>query len=739
MAKRCPRPNDGRRWEAVMAANGNHATRATGPRCIALVGPFQSGKTTLLEAILARTGAVARQGNVEAGNTVGDASKEARDHRMSVELTVATTNFMGDPYTFLDCPGSVEFAHDMRAVLPAIDAAVVVCEMDEKKVAQLQLILRELEEQKIPRLLFLNKIDKADAGVHDVLNLLQGASRTKLILRQIPTFSGEIISGFVDLALERAFVYKEHAPSEVVALDGDVADREKTARFSMLETLADHDDELMEQLLEDLKQPGDKVFDDLTRELREGLVCPVLMGTATRANGVLRLLKALRHESPGIAETAKRLGVKPAGMDAVAYVLKTQNTTHGGKMSIVRMLAGQAGDGTTFVSGDDEAGSVAGVFKLVGQTTEKRGPAAVGETVGFAKLDKAKTGDTLTAGKQPHPPLARIEPYPPVLAIAISAKERKDDVKLGQALNKLAEEDPSITVVHNPETHEVVLWGQGEMHLRVATERLSDRYGVAIERRQPTVGYRETSRKGIVQRGRHKKQSGGHGQYGDVVLEIKPMPRGSGFAFEEKITGGVVPRNYIPSVEEGVIDALKHGPLGFPVVDLHVALIDGSYHTVDSSDMAFRTAGRIGVAEGLPQCQPVLLEPIHLVEIVCPNEATAKINALMSSRRGQILGFDTREGWDGWDMVRAKMPEAEIGDLIVEIRSATAGAGTFTFKFDHMAELTGRTADQIIAARRAAASAGAGQIAQTFCSPNTAAVSARTLRVSAASSINECP
>jgi elongation factor G len=608
---------------------------------------------------------------------------------------------MGDTYTFLDCPGSVEFVHDMRAVLPAIDAAVVVCELDEKKVPQLQLILRELEDRKTPRILFLNKIDKADAAVHDVLRLLQDASRTKLVLRQIPTFSGEIVTGFVDLALERAFVYKEHAASQVIPLEGDAVDREKTARFSMLETLADHDDELMEQLLEDIQPPRDKVFDDLTRELRDGLVCPVLMGTATRANGVLRLLKALRHESPGAAETAKRLGVK-GGADAVAYVVKTLNTTHGGKMSIARVLGGHAGDGTTLLAGDDEAGRVAGVFKLVGQATEKRGPAAVGETVGFAKLDKAKTGDTLTAGKQPHPPLARIEPYPPVLAIAISAKERKDDVKLGQALNKLAEEDPSITVVHNPETHEVVLWGQGEMHLRVATERLSDRYGVAIERRQPTVGYRETIRKGIVQRGRHKKQSGGHGQYGDVVLEIKPMPRGSGFAFEEKITGGVVPRNYIPSVEEGVIDALKHGPLGFPVVDLHVALIDGSYHTVDSSDMAFRTAGRIGIAEGLPQCQPVLLEPIHLVEIVCPNEATAKINALMSGRRGQILGFDTREGWEGWDVVRAKMPEAEVGDLIVEIRSATAGAGTFTFKFDHMAELTGRTADQIVAARRAA-------------------------------------
>jgi elongation factor G len=578
---------------------------------------------------------------------------------------------------------------------------VVVCEMDEKKIPQLQLILRELEDWKIPRILFVNKIDKAEAAVRDVLNLLQPASRTKLILRQIPTFSGDIISGFVDLALERAFVYKEYAPSQVVPLEGDAADLEKTARFSMLETLADHDDELMEQLLEDIQPPRDKVFDDLTRELRDGLVCPVLMGTAARANGVLRLLKALRHESPGVADTAKRLGMKQGG-DAVAYVLKTLHTTHGGKMSVVRMLGGQAGDGTTFLTGDDEAGRVAGVFKVIGQSNEKRGPAAVGETVAFAKLEKAKTGDTLSAGKQPHPPLPKVAPYPPVLAIAITAKERKDDVKLGQALNKLAEEDPSITIVHNPETHEVVLWGQGEMHLRVATERLSDRYGVAIERRTPSVGYRETIRKSISQRGRHKKQSGGHGQYGDVVLEIKPLPRGAGFTFQERITGGVVPRNYIPSVEEGVIDALKHGPLGFPVVDLSVALVDGSYHTVDSSDMAFRTAGRIGITEGLPQCQPVLLEPIHLVEIVCPNEATAKINALMSSRRGQILGFDTREGWDGWDMVRAKMPEAEIGDLIVEIRSATAGAGTFTFKFDHMAELTGRTADQIVAARRAA-------------------------------------
>ena len=681
--------------------SGPNGTRSSGPRCIALAGPFQSGKTTLLEAILARTGAVQRQGTVDAGTTVGDASKEARHHKMSVEATFATTTFMGDNYTFVDCPGSIEFIQDMRSVLPAVDAAVVVCEADEKKVPQLQLILRELEDQNIPHFLFLNKIDKADKRVRETIKLLQPASRAPLLLRQIPIWNGDIISGFVDLALERAYVYKEHAPSEIIELKGENLDRKKEARFTMLETLADHDDQLMEQLLEDIEPPRDKVFDDLSKELRDRIVCPVLLGVATRTNGVLRLLKALRHEAPGAAETAQRLGVK-AGADAVALVLKTFHTTHGGKMSVARLLAGQAGDGTTLTTTGGEAGRVSGVFKLMGQHFEKRGQAASGETVAFGKLDAAKTGDTLSSGKQPHAALVEIKPSPPVLAIAVQAKERKDDVKLGPAFTKLTEEDPSLTVVHNAENHEVVIWGQGEMHLRVAAERLAERFMVPVTTRPPSVGYRETIRKPITQRGRHKKQSGGHGQFGDVVLEIKPLPRGSGFKFEDRITGGVVPRNYIPAVEEGVVDALKHGPLGFPVVDLSVALIDGSYHTVDSSDQAFRTAGRIGIVEGLPQCQPVLLEPIHHVEIVCPTEATAKMNAILSGRRGQILGFDTREGWDGWDTVRAQMAEAEIGDLIIEVRSATAGVGSFVFKFDHMAELTGRTADQIIAARRAA-------------------------------------
>ncbi|ABQ34011.1 translation elongation factor 2 (EF-2/EF-G) [Bradyrhizobium sp. BTAi1] len=655
-----------------------------------------------MEAILARTGAIPRAGSVDAGTSVGDASAEARHHKMSVAMTAATTTFMGDSYTFLDCPGSIEFAHDMRAALPAVDAAIVVCEADEKKLPQLQIILRELEELRIPRFLFLNKIDRANARIRETLATLQPASRVPLVLRQIPIWNGELIEGFVDLALERAFIYREHKASEVIALEGGNLDREKEARFSMLEKLADHDDSLMEQLLEDIPPPRDAVFDDLARELRDGLICPVLLGSALRENGVLRLMKALRHEAPGIAETAKRLGVTET-KEALGYVFKTLHLQHGGKLSLTRVLSGHLDDGATLHAASGEAARVSGILAATGAYESKRAAAEAGDTVALGKLDVVKTGDTIATGKTAPQALVKIDPCPPVLALSIAALDRKDDVKLGQALQRLHEEDPSLTMVQNPRTHDTVLWGQGEMHLRVALERLRDRFGVHVKSQAPAIGYQETIRKPITQRGRHKKQSGGHGQFGDVVLDIKPLPRGEGFQFTEKVVGGAVPRNYIPAVEEGVVDALARGPLGFPVIDVAVTLTDGSYHSVDSSDLAFRTAARVGVSEGLPQCQPVLLEPIHTVEIVCPTEATARINAILSARRGQILSFDTRDGWPGWDCVRAMMPEAEIGELIVELRSATAGAGSFTRQFDHMAEVTGRAADHIIASHRDAA------------------------------------
>lgn len=664
------------------------------PRCIALVGPYLSGKTTLLEAILARTGVIGRQGTIAEQNTVGDASPEARDQMMSVEANVAQTDFLGDIYTFIDCPGSIEFQHESASALAGCDAAVVVCEPDDKKVPALQLILRQLEDRGIPHFLFVNKIDKHDVPLQDVLSMLQPASGRPLVLRQIPIWENEIVTGFVDLALERAFVYREHQPSEVIELPAAMAAIEKDARFSMLERLADFDDELMEQLLEDVEPPRDRVFDDLSKELREGAICPVLLGSAERGYGILRLMKALRHEAPSVADTAARLGLD--GAASAAYVMKSLHTAHAGKLSVARVLRGTFNDGETVHAGDGEE-RISGIFTLRGQEPTKRGAAGPGETVGFGRLDTMQTGQVLTLEKGEALDVEVPPPPPPVYGVAVSARERKDEVKMTTAIAKIIEEDPSISLVHDQEMAEMVLWGQGEMHLRVALKRLTRKYGVEVETRPRTIPYKETIRRSVEVRGRHKKQSGGHGQFGDVVVKIRPRGRGEGFNFVNSITGGVVPKQYIPSVEAGAKDYLASGPLGFPVVDVEVELIDGSSHSVDSSDMAFRTAGRIAMAEGMPQCGPVLLEPVMAVEIAVPSEATARVNQIISGHRGQILGFDGRPGWPGWDVVQAHMPEAEIQNLIVELRSATAGVGTYRAKFDHLAELTGKAADHVLA------------------------------------------
>lgn len=673
-------------------------TRGAGPRCVALVGPFQSGKTTLLESILMRCGALSRTGSVKTGNTVGDASAEARVHQMSVEPNVASVDFLGDTFQFIDCPGSVEFLHEMRHVLPAVDAAVVVCEADDRKAPALELVLRELEEADIPRFLFLNKIDTAARRVRETLAILQRASRTPLLLRQIPIWKNGIAVGFIDLALERAFIYREHAPSEIVPLAVDESGREKDARFSMLEKLADYDDELMEELLGDMEPPRDRIFDDLARELQHRHVVPVLIGAAERGNGVTRLLKALRHEAPGLAETRGRIGVVEDG-PPLAQVMKSWHAGQGGKLSLARVMRGRLSEGDVVTSSGGVETRIAGIVALKGSEQSRKPAAAEGEVAGFAKLDGIGTGEAFMLGKQRAAVISAVAPPEPVHTLAIAVNDRKDDVRLAAALQKIAEEDTALLVTQVPELGETRLSGQGEMHLRVTLEKLAGRYGVTVTSKPPQIGYRETIRGQAGARGRHRKQSGGHGQYGDVVIEVAGLPRGEGIRFVDKISGGVVPRQYIGSVEAGVRDYCERGPLGFPVVDVAVTLTDGSYHTVDSSDMAFRQAARLAMQEAMPQAKPVLLEPVLSVEVVIPSEAMSRASALISARRGQILGYDTRPGWRGWDQINALLPEAEMPGLIVELRSATSGVGSFSARFDHLAELAGKPADAVVSAQ----------------------------------------
>jgi elongation factor G len=680
--------------------DSNLGRRTSGSRCVALVGPYLSGKTTLLEAILFRTGATQRQGKISEKSTIGDASPEARLHGMSVELNVASTDYLGERYTFLDCPGSIEFNQDIGSALLGCDAAVVVCEADEKKVPALQLILKRLDELSMPRIIFINKIDSSTSSPHDVLEFLQPASSKPLILRQMPIWKNGVVTGFVDLALERGYIYKEHAESEVIEIPPDMRPEEKSERFAMLEKLADHDDELMEQLLSDMEPPRDRVFADLARELAEGLVTPVLFGSAEHGNGVGRLLKALRHEAPVVEDTVKRLGLN-ASAGCTVQVLKTFHTAHGGKLSVARVLAGELADGAVLFGAEGQEARVAGVFSMLGATPSKKGKAMLGDTLALGRLERIATGETVSTNKGAVKQLAPKVATPGVYGVAISVTDRKDEVKLTSSIAKLIEEDPTLALEHNTNTHEMVLWGQGEVHLRVALERLQGKFGVHAKTQPRRIGYLETIKKSVQLRGRHKKQSGGHGQYGDVTVEISPSPRGSGFIFSDTITGGVVPKQYIPAVEMGVREWMVQGPLGFAVVDFSVNLSEGSYHDVDSSEMAFKLAARVAMVEGMPQCAPVLLEPIVAVDIHCPSDATSRVNQIVTGHRGQLLGFDGREDWAGWDTVKAHLPESEIGSLIVELRSATSGVGTFTFAHDHMAELSGRAAEQVLAGRKA--------------------------------------
>ncbi len=674
------------------------SARVTGPRLVAIVGPYQSGKTTLLESILVRTGAISRQGAVRSGSSVGDSSPEARAHQMSVEANVASADYLGDRYTFIDCPGSVEFAHEMRAILPVCDAAIVVCEATPVKLPALQMILHELEDLGVPRLLFLNKIDTATTRVRETLAELQTASRVPLLLRQLPIWQNGIATGFIDLALERAFIYREHAPSTVIDVPAGEVPREKQARYSMLEKLADYDDSLMEELLTDIEPPRDQVFDDLTRELRDGLAVPVLIGAAERGNGVTRILKALRHESPGIVGTRERLGVAATGAP-LAQVVRSIHTAHGGKLSLARVLRGAFAENGKVIGPAGTEDRIGSISRLVGTATSRQPTAEEGDTLAFGRLDHVATGDTFGDAKAgvPAPALTVTAAPHPVHALVITIKDRKDEVRLAAAMTRLTDEDPSLAFVQDADSGEMRLTGQGEMHLRVALERLGARFGVAVETRKPHVAYRETIRHPVSVRGRHKKQSGGHGQFGDAALDVRPLERGEGFRFDEKVHGGTVPRQYFSAIEAGCRDALAAGPLGFPVVDVAATLTDGSYHSVDSSDMAFRTAARIGMADALRQAGPVLLEPILAVDILVPSEAMARATAIVSARRGQILGFDSRPGWAGWDVLNVLIPEADMAGLIVDLRSATAGAGSYVARFDHLAELTGKAADAIVA------------------------------------------
>ncbi len=670
------------------------------PRCVALVGPYLSGKTSLMEAMLAAAGRIQRKGSVTAGNTVGDAAPESREREMSTEVNVGNFDYLGDRWTVLDCPGSVEFQQEARHALTVADIAVVVCEPSVDKAMMTAPVLKFLDDREIPHCLFLNKIDHmAGTTVPEMMDALQSASDKPLVLRHVPIANGEAIAGYVDLASERAYEYRQGAASKLIQIPSAMADDGALARQEMLESLSDFDDGLLEQLLEDTVPPRDEVYGHLTAALQADSIVPVFIGSAQKDAGIRRLLKMLRHEAPGVDAVRRRL--LPGDWSGNgATVFKTLYMPHTGKLSIARVLDGEIRDGAVL-----NGTRVSGMNRLNGYDQEKVASAGKGDIVALGRMEPVKTGTTLVDSGEPPETLWPAPPMP-LFALAVEAERREDEVKLTGAMGRMAEEDPSLILEHSQDTRELVLAGQGEIHLKVAIDRLKSKYNLTVGGRRPKVPYKETIKQPVSQHARHKKQSGGHGQFGDVHVDIKPLPRGGGFEFQDTVVGGRVPRQYIPAVEAGVKDYMSAGPLGFPVVDVSVTLTDGQYHSVDSSDQAFKTAGSLAMREGMPKARPVLLEPIYDVRISAPSHFTSNIQGLISGRRGQILGFDSKAGWNNWDEIGAKLPQAELQDLIIELRSLTQGVGTFEYSFDRLQELTGRLADQVVQTYGAGAEAG---------------------------------
>ena len=637
------------------------------PRSVALVGPQGSGKSALFDALMEAAGAAVKR------------PADPRNRPSTTSIRVGHCTYLNEAWSILDCPGSIEFAQEVHAALALVDIAVVVCEPDSARASAVAPLLRALASELVPHIVLINKIDNFDGTVADIIGALQGYAASPLVLRQMPITENGRISGYVDLMSERAYRYRKGQASELIRIPDSVMAEEAAERGRLAETLADRDDALLEKVLEDIRPTPEELYLDMRKDLLAGAVIEVMLGAGEASHGVRRLWKALRHETPTAGETLER---KMIGADGppMAQVFRTEYAGHTGKLSYARIWRGEIKDGATL--GGTRLG---GIYHFVNSELSKSPACVAGDIVALGRLDGVPTGATISQGATPEQ-----LPFPPaptpVYALAVTTADRKDDVRLSDALRKLAEEDPSLTVTQDHQTSETVMHGQGEMHLLNAIEHMAKNYNLKMTTRRPSIAYRETIRAPVHEHGRLKRQTGGHGQFADVKIDIAPRERGAGFLFVDKVVGGSVPRNFIPVVGEAAEEAAKKGPFGYPVVDISVTLVDGGFHAVDSSDMAFRTATQIAMREGLAKADPVLLEPIDHVTNSVPNDNTARAQRLLTGRRGQILGYGEREGWSGWDDVVALVPEVELHDLIIDLRSQTQGLGTYRRRFDHLAE-----------------------------------------------------
>ena len=656
-------------------------------RNIAFAGSHHGGKTTLVESILAHCGAISRKGSVIEGTTVTDHEPECIGHAQSTAVSLAHADCGDVDITMIDCPGFIDFFEETKMAISGVDAVVIVVEADPARIAQTQALVEFIESRKLPHLFVINKLDRPGSDFAGTLAALQSAYGRHVVAEQLPIGAADNFTGYIDLAKRTAFAYEGSTQKEIPVPEALIGEA-TAARSQLLESLSDFDDHLMEELLEGVEPPLEEIEKDLCAECAHDQIIPVVVAAGLPGHGTSALLSAIEKWFPS-PENASQVDAEGRPIEpkadgpVVAHVIKTLIHPQSGKLSVVRVLTGtlRADATLTNISKNSERVRSGGLYRLQGKKQEALTQAAPGSIVAIARLETVATSDTLTSDNFKIL-LPRVPPSEATFAVAIKPKERLDEAKISQMLARILDEDPSLRLARAEFTNELQLLGNGEQHVSTAVERLARKYNVAVEMHPPTIPYRETITGDTEVHARYKHQTGGHGQFGDVWLRIQARDRGHGITFEEKIVGGVVPRQFFPAVEKGVREALQHGPVsGYPVTDLHVILFDGSYHSVDSSEQSFKTAGAMAIRDALPKCNPVVLEPIVRVQTTVPSSYTSSVIQLLTGKRGQILGMNPAEK-SGLDVVEADVPQVELARYITELRTATQGLGSFKWQHE---------------------------------------------------------
>jgi elongation factor G len=675
-------------------------------RNVLLVGHGGSGKTTLLEAMLYTSGAITRMGTVEDGNTVSDHDPDEQRKNISVSLSMAPIEWGGVKINVLDAPGYADFIGDLRSAVRAVDAVIVVVSAVDGVEVQTEAAWELAVEAGLPRAIFVNKLDRERSSFQDTLDQLVSSFGNQVAPLELPIGAETEFAGIADLLHAKADRY----PNGPVAEEGEwpeelhaIAD---PSREKLMEAVAEADDELIEKYLEEGTLSEEEIAVGVKAGFANARIAPVICGSAAKAIGIDRLLAFIAEEFPSpidrgaVTVTSKNGEEKERASDAAeplaAFVFKTVSDPFVGHITMFRVFSGKLRpDSSVFNATQHSDERIGQLFSLRGKDHETVSEVAAGDIGAVAKLQHTHTGDTLSTKDDPVQ-LPPIELPEPLLAYAVEPKTKGDEDKLSTGLARLREEDPTLRVARSDETHETVMYGMGEAHLEVQMERLKRKFGVEVATHPAKIAYRETIKTKAKGVGRHVKQTGGHGQYAVCTIEIEPVPRGDGFVYENKIFGGAIPSQFIPSIEKGIVKTMSDGVIsGNPMVDVKVTLLDGKFHPVDSSDMAFQIAGSLALKEAVEAAGVVLLEPVVDLEVVVPDSYTGDVMGDLNSKRGKIGGMEQIAG--GKQRIHAVVPQAEVARYVIDLRSMTGGRGAFSMRLSHYEELPTHLAQKVIA------------------------------------------